>query len=40
MGDEDNLRLVDSIEINTKHYVDIVSRAVDEVMPQPSTEVT
>lgn len=40
MDDEEHLRLVDSIELNTKHYVEIVSRAVDEVLPQPSTEVT
>ncbi|RSM13480.1 hypothetical protein CDV31_005900 [Fusarium ambrosium] len=37
---DDSLRLVDSIEMNTKHYVDIVSRAVDAVMPQPSVEIT
>ncbi|KAK7421924.1 DNA replication licensing factor MCM7 [Neonectria punicea] len=40
LDDEENLRLVDSIEMNTKHYVEIVSRAVDEVLPQPSTDVT
>lgn len=40
MDDEEHLRLVDSIELNTKHYVEIVSRAVDEVLPLPSTEVT
>ncbi|KAI5465959.1 DNA replication licensing factor mcm7 [Mariannaea sp. PMI_226] len=39
MNDEENLRLVDSIEVNTKHYVDIISRAVDEVMPEPSTDI-
>jgi DNA replication licensing factor MCM7 len=39
MGD-DNLKLVESIEMNTKHYVDIVSRAVDKAMPQPSIDVT
>ncbi|KAF4975012.1 hypothetical protein FZEAL_8157 [Fusarium zealandicum] len=38
--DDDRLRLVDSIEMNTKHYVEIFSRALDEVMPQPNTEVT
>ncbi|KAL2694182.1 Mcm2-7 hexameric complex component [[Neocosmospora] mangrovei] len=37
---DDSLRLVDSIEMNTKHYVEIVSRAVDAVMPQPSVDVT
>ncbi|KAI9167012.1 DNA replication licensing factor mcm7 [Paramyrothecium foliicola] len=38
-GDE-NLKLVESIEMNTKHYVEIMSRAVDEAMPQPSSEVS
>ncbi|KAM5351694.1 hypothetical protein ACJ41O_004417 [Fusarium nematophilum] len=37
---DDSLRLVDSIEMNTKHYVDIFSRALDAVMPQQSTDVT
>ncbi|KAF4990407.1 hypothetical protein FDECE_14399 [Fusarium decemcellulare] len=36
---DESLRLVDSIEMNTKHYVDIVSRAVDAVMPQPNDDV-
>ncbi|KAH7328750.1 MCM2/3/5 family-domain-containing protein [Stachybotrys elegans] len=34
------LQLVKSIQQNTKHYVEILSRAVDNVMPQPSTDVT
>ncbi|KAM4054903.1 MCM2/3/5 family protein [Hirsutella rhossiliensis] len=34
----DSLKLIDSIEANTKHYVDIVSRAVDSAMPPPNTE--
>jgi DNA replication licensing factor MCM7 len=33
------MKLVDSIEMNTKHYVEIMARAVDNVMPQPSEEV-
>ncbi|KAL2212572.1 MCM-domain-containing protein [Sarocladium strictum] len=33
-------KLVESIEMNTKHYVEIVARAVDKVMPTPSTDVT
>lgn len=33
------MKLVDSIEMNTKHYVEIVARAVDNIMPQPSEEV-
>jgi DNA replication licensing factor MCM7 len=34
------MHLVDSIEMNTKHYVDICSRAVDKVMPAPSTDMS
>ncbi|OAQ70623.1 DNA replication licensing factor mcm7 [Pochonia chlamydosporia 170] len=37
---DEELHLVDSIELNTKHYVDVLSKAVDAVMPQPSTDVT
>ncbi|KAM0347088.1 hypothetical protein ACHAPU_005027 [Fusarium lateritium] len=37
---EDSMRLVDSIEMNTKHYVEIFSRAVDEVMPAASEDIT
>lgn len=33
------MKLVDSIEMNTKHYVEIMARAVDNIMPQPSEEV-
>lgn len=36
----DGQRLVDSIEMNTKHYVEIMSRAVDAVMPEPDADVT
>ncbi|KAK2679401.1 MCM domain [Fusarium oxysporum f. sp. vasinfectum] len=36
---EESMRLVDSIEMNTKHYVEIFSRAVDEVMPPMSADV-
>nr|UWK20590.1 DNA replication licensing factor [Trichoderma calamagrostidis] len=35
----EGMKLVDSIEMNTKHYVEIMARAVDNVMPQPSEEV-
>ncbi|KAF1731419.1 DNA replication licensing factor mcm7 [Beauveria bassiana] len=35
----EGLKLVDSIELNTKHYVDIMSQAVDKVMPLPSSDV-
>lgn len=34
-----SLRLVRDIETNTKHYVEIMSRAVDKVMPEPSVDV-
>ncbi|OAA69555.1 DNA replication licensing factor mcm7 [Cordyceps fumosorosea ARSEF 2679] len=36
----EGLKLVDCIELNTKHYVDIMSRAVDKVMPPPSASVS
>jgi hypothetical protein len=36
----DGQRLVDSIEMNTKHYVEIMSRAVDAVMPEPDSDIT
>ena len=35
----DNLKLVESIEANTKHYVEILSRAIDNKMPDPTTGV-
>ncbi|KAI9752925.1 MAG: Mcm2-7 hexameric complex component [Chaenotheca gracillima] len=35
-----SLRLVASIEKNTKHYLEILSRAVDKVMPEPTTELS
>ncbi|TQV99415.1 hypothetical protein V2A60_004889 [Cordyceps javanica] len=35
----EGLKLVDSIELNTKHYVDVMAQAVDKVMPQPSADV-
>ncbi|KAK3185333.1 DNA replication licensing factor MCM7 [Lecanicillium sp. MT-2017a] len=35
-----SMRLVDSIEMNTKHYVDIMSKAVDAVMPTPNSDVS
>lgn len=39
-GEDMGLRLVDSIERNAKHYVDILSQAVDKVMPKETKEVT
>lgn len=41
MGDDvQALKLVKSIEENTKHYVEILSRAIDDCMPEPASEVT
>jgi len=37
---DEGLKLVESIEENTKHYVEILSRAVDSLMPPPSNNVT
>ncbi|RDA90363.1 hypothetical protein CP533_3366 [Ophiocordyceps camponoti-saundersi (nom. inval.)] len=37
---DESLKLVSSIENNAKHYVDIVSRAIDNVMPPPSVDVS
>ena len=34
------LRLVQSIEKNTKHYVEILSKAVDTLLPEPGADVT
>lgn len=34
------LKLVKSIEVNTKHYVEILSRAIDECMPEPAADTT
>lgn len=34
------LKLVESIERNAKHYVDILSQAVDKVMPKETRETT
>ncbi|KAJ5571047.1 hypothetical protein N7535_004707 [Penicillium sp. DV-2018c] len=36
----DGLKLVESIEKNTKRYIDVVSQAVDEVMPKETKDVT
>lgn len=34
------LKLAQSIEANTKHYVEILSRAVDDCMPEANSDVT
>lgn len=36
--DEHNYRLIESIERNALHYIDIFSRAVDKCLPQPTKE--
>lgn len=36
--EEQSLKLVESIETNAYHYIEILSRAVDKVMPQPRTD--
>ncbi|KAI0854335.1 DNA replication licensing factor mcm7 [Daldinia vernicosa] len=36
----EGLKLVESIEANTKHYVEILSRAIDKKMPPPTTGIT
>ena len=33
------LNLVGSIETNAKHYLDIIAKAVDKVMPEPTREI-
>jgi DNA replication licensing factor MCM7 len=36
--DEHNYRLVESIERNAHHYIEILSRAVDQCLPPPTRE--
>lgn len=33
------MKLVSSIESNAKHYLDVFSKAVDKVMPEPTREI-
>jgi DNA replication licensing factor MCM7 len=40
LGTDSNLKLVDSVLNNTKHYVDIFSDAVDKIIPKPSKDIT
>lgn len=40
LPEETNLKLVESVQKNTYRYIDVFSRAVDEVMPKESKEVT
>ena len=37
--DEHNYRLVESIERNAHHYIEILSRAVDKCLPPPTREI-
>ncbi|ETN38884.1 uncharacterized protein HMPREF1541_06925 [Cyphellophora europaea CBS 101466] len=37
---DSNLKLVDSVLNNTKHYVDIFSDAVDKIIPKPSKDIS
>lgn len=37
-GDDATLKLVASIERNAKHYIEILSRAVDKLLPKPSED--
>ncbi|PLN81386.1 MCM-domain-containing protein [Aspergillus taichungensis] len=40
LPDDVDLKLVESVQKNTKHYVEIFSRAVDAIMPQETTEIS
>ncbi|KAH9888275.1 DNA replication licensing factor mcm7 [Xylariomycetidae sp. FL2044] len=39
-ANDEGLKLVESIEANTKHYVEILSRAIDNKLPAPTNGVT
>ncbi|KAJ5171429.1 DNA replication licensing factor MCM7 [Penicillium coprophilum] len=40
MPEGEDLKLVESIQKNTKRYIDVISQAVDEVMPRETKDVT
>ncbi|KAJ5787727.1 hypothetical protein N7457_002717 [Penicillium paradoxum] len=40
MPEGEDLKLVDSIEKNTKRYIDVISQAVDDVMPKETKDIT
>ena len=40
MREDESLKLVESVEKNTKHYLDIVSAAVNKVMPKETQEIS
>lgn len=39
MDEDTNYRLVESIERNAHHYLEILSRAVDKCLPPPTREI-
>lgn len=40
LPEEQNLKLVESIQKNTKRYIDVLSQAVDDIMPKETKDVT
>lgn len=40
LPEDTNLRLVESVQKNTKRYIDVFSQAVDAVMPRETKEMT
>ncbi|GKZ16581.1 Mcm2-7 hexameric complex component [Aspergillus brasiliensis] len=40
LSEDQDLRLVESVQKNTYHYIDLFSRAVDDLMPKESKEIT
>lgn len=38
--DDQDLRLVENVQKNTYHYIDLFSRAVDDLMPKESKDIT
>ena len=40
LGTDSNLKLVESVQNNTKHYIDLFSDAADKVMPKTTKELT
>lgn len=33
------MKLIESIETNAKHYLDIMAKAVDAIMPEPTRDI-
>ena len=40
LDDRPDLKLVESVEINAQHYLEILSRAVDKIMPREAEEIS